>query len=310
MRHVRQFRPGLAPVLATTSVLLLAACGQRTPDPIVEGTDPTTAATQAEEAAAARDALVARERELAEREAELHRQQQEVQKQLEEQEAQAAAAKAKAEQAARAAASRSSTQVQSRQPTPSATLASNSGTASATSTRAPAPQTYVVPAGTALDIELLSEVNTKEARVGRTVEGRLQSPVMAGDRRVIEPGARVTGTITEVVSGSHKVGGIPTVAVAFESIAAEDGTRIPVSARFAQSGKSETARDTAKILGGAAVGAVIGRQVTDSDKGTIIGGVLGGAAGTAAAKNTGGEVVLPAGTVIRVTTESSFQVVR
>lgn len=308
MRHVRHFRPGPAPVLLATSVLLLAACGQRTPDPIVEDMDPTTAATQAEEAAAARDALVARERELADREAELQRQQQELQKQLEEQEAQAAAAKAKAEQAARAAASRTS--VQSRQPTPSATLASNSGTAGATSTRAPAPQTYVVPAGTALDVELLSELSTKDARVGRTVEGRLQSPVMSGDRRVVEPGARVTGTITEVVSGSHKIGGIPTLSIAFESITAEDGTRIPVTARFAQSGKSETGRDAAKILGGAAVGAVIGRQVTDSDKGTIIGGVLGGAAGTAAAKNTGGEVVLPPGTVIRVTTESSFQVVR
>jgi hypothetical protein len=42
---------------------------------------------------------------------------------------------------------------------------------------------------------------------------------------------------------------------------------------------------------------VIGHQI-DDDKGKVIGGILGGAAGAVAAQKTGGEVELPAGTVL------------
>ena len=52
---------------------------------------------------------------------------------------------------------------------------------------------------------------------------------------------------------------------------------------------------------------MIGHQV-DSDKGKIIGALLGAAAGTAAAKKTGKEVVLPAGTVVGFTLDSPVTV--
>jgi len=60
-------------------------------------------------------------------------------------------------------------------------------------------------------------------------------------------------------------------------------------------------------VGGAAAGAIIGHQI-DHKKGSVIGGIIGGAAGTAAAQKTGSEVILPAGTVVSVATETSFQV--
>ncbi len=61
------------------------------------------------------------------------------------------------------------------------------------------------------------------------------------------------------------------------------------------------------IVGGAAAGAIIGHQVSHKH-GSVVGGVLGGAAGTAIAQGTGGEVTLPAGTVVNVTIGSAFQV--
>ncbi len=115
------------------------------------------------------------------------------------------------------------------------------------------------------------------------------------------------GSITEVISGSKTIGGKPTLGLDFDNITSEGGDR-PMNARVTQvADKSDKARDTAKIAGGAIAGAVIGHQV-DSDKGKIIGGLLGAAAGAAAAKRTGTEVELPAGTVIGFTLNSPVNV--
>ena len=171
------------------------------------------------------------------------------------------------------------------------------------------PPPIVVPAGTQLAVELAVPVSTKTARVGDSVQGRLQSDLMVGDRRAASAGAAVEGSVTQVVSGSDEIGGVPTLGITFKSLKVVNGTSVPISGQLVQQGKSETAKDTAKIVGGAALGAIIGHQVSDKN-GTVVGGILGGAAGTAAAKNTGGEVTLPAGTIVAVTTQSSFQVDR
>jgi Glycine zipper 2TM domain len=52
---------------------------------------------------------------------------------------------------------------------------------------------------------------------------------------------------------------------------------------------------------------VVGHQF-DSDKGKVIGAILGAAAGTAAARRTGQEVVVPAGTVLGFTIDSPVTV--
>ena len=169
----------------------------------------------------------------------------------------------------------------------------------------------VVPPGTPLDIELAANVNTKIARVGDRVEGRLASDLIVDGRRAAVAGAAVTGTVTELVSGSDKVGGVPTLVVTFDSLQAANGATVPILARFRKQGDSDTASDTAKVVGGAAAGAVIGHQVDDdedSDRGTVVGGILGGAAGVAAAQKTGGEVKIRAGTVITAPTETSLSI--
>jgi uncharacterized membrane protein len=113
--------------------------------------------------------------------------------------------------------------------------------------------------------------------------------------------------VTKVVSGSSKVGGTPTLVLNFDRLVAANGATVSIDAKYKQQGTSETAKDTAKIVGGAAAGAIIGHQVSHKS-GSVVGGVLGGVAGTAVAKGTGGEVVLPAGTVVNVTIGNGFQV--
>ena len=169
----------------------------------------------------------------------------------------------------------------------------------------------VVPPGTPLEITLAANVNTKVARVGDRVEGRLASDLVVDERRAAMAGAAVTGSVTELVSGSDKVGGVPTLGLTFDSLQAANGATIPIVAKFRKQGDSDTPSDAAKVVGGAAAGAVIGHEVKDdkdSDRGTVIGGILGGAAGAAAAQKTGGEVKVRAGTVITAPTETSFSI--
>jgi len=167
-------------------------------------------------------------------------------------------------------------------------------------TVAAGPKDYVIPAGTSISVQLPAEISTKTAKVGQRLTANLTSDLVVDGKVVAKAGAPVQGSVTEVISGSKTIGGKPTLGLRFDSLTFEGGDR-PIDARITQvADKSDKAGDTAKIAGGAVAGGVIGHQL-DSDQGKIIGALIGAAAGTAAAKNTGKEVVLPAGTVVGLT---------
>lgn len=284
-------------ISAALATFALAGCGG-SPNPAtvapadtaagqVEAAQADTAKAEAARLEAERAAeLSAKEKELADREYAVK--QQELEQELAKRDAELAAAKTAQ---ASAAAPRKATPAR---------------TATAPAKAAP-PAPIVVPAGTPLAIALSANVNTKKAVVGDAVQGHLSSDVVVNGKRAVAAGATVNGSVTKVVSGSNKIGGVPMVSLAFSQLVLANGKSIPITGTFVQEGVSETGKDTAKIVGGAAAGAIIGHQVS-SKNGAIVGGVLGGAAGTAAAQKTGGEVKLTAGSVITVTTGASFQV--
>lgn len=276
--------------LACVSAVALTGCGQKASTPAPTGTPIGAAASDAEaQAATAAKAaeLAAKEQELAEREATLKAHEAEKAKQ----EAEAAAAAAAAAQKAAAAKS-------------TAKPATKSAT---TRTPAPPPSPIVVPAGTQVAVALSQNVNTKKVLVGAPVEGKLASDLVVGGRVAAKAGAAVHGSVTQVVSGSDKIGGVPTIGLRFDTLVAADGSTKTINASYLQQSKSETGKDTAKIVGGAAAGAIIGHQV-DDDKGTVIGGLLGAGAGAAAAQKTGGDIKLTAGQVLNVSTTTGFEV--
>ena len=119
---------------------------------------------------------------------------------------------------------------------------------------------------------------------GDTFEARLVSDLTVDGRRAALAGSRVLGSVTDVISGSKTIGGIPTLGLRFDSLILENGKKIAISGELVEKGKSDTARDTAKIVGGAAVGAIIGHQVNSGSGGKIVGGILGGVIGAAVAK--------------------------
>jgi hypothetical protein len=90
----------------------------------------------------------------------------------------------------------------------------------------------VVPPGTPLQVKLTANVNTKIARVGDRVEGRLASDLVVGDRRAALAGAAVTGRVTELVPDSNGPGAMSAVVLTFESLQAANGATIPIVARY------------------------------------------------------------------------------
>jgi hypothetical protein len=133
---------------------------------------------------------------------------------------------------------------------------------------------------------------------------------MVDGRTAIASGTTVAGSVIKVVSGSEKIGGTPTLVVAFDRLELPGGRDVPISGEITSSGKSDNTRDTVKIVGGAAAGALLGDQVTDKDRGKVIGGILGAAAGAVAASKTGTEVKMAEGTALSLVLAAPVEVTR
>jgi hypothetical protein len=277
-------------VLAVVSGALLAACGKPTTSAQTAAeTAAADAAAAAQAAAAAADDAARKKAEAdaasaaATREAELALQQSE----LKAREAELAAREAKL--AASSAAKPASRPV-----------AKPAAAVPAAVPAKPVAKIVTVPSGTEFRFALASDVSTKSAKVGDSFRARLTSDVVADGKVAVPAGTIVVGQVTNVVSGSDKIGAVPTISMHFSSLEYSGGKTLPISGDYTSTGKSEKGQDTAKIVGGAAAGAILGHQVNDKSSGTIIGGLLGAGAGTLAAKKTGSEVKLPAGTEIAV----------
>ncbi len=286
------------------TVLCLAGCSGAVPP--ASGTAAAPAPAPASQAID----LAAKEAELARREADLalkEREQAVAQREAELVAKQAA--EAKAAQAAKKKPQAAKPTAQAVRGTPSAAITQVEATPPPAPVAAPAPQLapLILPAGTQFQAALVDEVSTKTAHLGDPVSARLNEAVMIEGRRAIPAGALIHGTVSEVVSGSHQVGGVPTLGLRFDGLELQPGKVVGIHSTLLQQGKSDTGRDTAKIAGGALAGAILGKQMGDN-KGRLIGGLLGGAAGLAAAKNTGTEVVLPAGTPLTVTLDAPLPV--
>ena len=281
----------LSCLIPAAALLVLAACGKSTPPAAEAGASTAPAAEVASEELAAREAeLKIREEELATREAALA-----------EAPSQAPAATVGAAPAARPTAK----PVPAAKPAP---VASNP--APVKPAPMPAAQPIVVPEGTQLALALTEDVSTKTAKVGDTIRATLVSDVRVDGKLAIAAGTTVAGQVTDVVSGSNKIGGVPRLGMSFDRLELPGNRDVPISGLVTQKGKSDNTRDTVKIVGGAAAGAILGNEVKGGDKGKVIGGLLGGAIGAVAAQKTGTEVKLAAGTELAIALAAPVEIPR
>lgn len=300
--------PILPLALVVSAALAAAGCGSSSKPPESASVPPAAEASVAQAAAeaAAEDAAAAEEAAAAEQAA-LEQQLAAQEADLALREREAELARREAELAARqaAAAKPAPRPAAVTKPAAAAKPTATAPTQAAAAPPPPPPPPVTVPAGTQLSVNLEDSYSTKSNAVGQPVSARLASDLVVGDRVIARAGAPISGSITEVTSGSAKIGAVPALKIDLTQLVAADGTTLAINARINQKGQSEKGRDTAKIVGGTAAGAVIGHQV-DDDKGKVIGGLLGGAAGAVAAKKTGTEVEIPAGTVLAANLRSDF----
>jgi len=269
-------RPSTLAAVATLA--LLGACAKTTP-PAADGAAPADSSTES---------LETREAELQKREAELANRE-------------AALANTQGGKSSTSATKPSTSKPASKPST---------STASTSPPPAPAPTVLTVPAGTELALSLATELSTKSAKAGDVVRAELTSDVRVDGKLAIAAGTTVAGQVTSVVSGSNKIGGVPTLGISFDRLELPGGKDVPISGEITQRGKSDTARDTVKIVGGAAAGAILGNQVKGGDKGKVLGGLLGGAIGAVAAQKTGTEVQLPVGTALSIALAAPVEITR
>jgi hypothetical protein len=171
-------------------------------------------------------------------------------------------------------------------------------------------QVVTVPAGTVLSLSLATALTSKTAKVGDPISALLTSDVVVDGKTAIATGTTVAGSVAAVESGSEGIGGKPTLVLSFDRLELPGGKDIPIAGQITEKGKSDTVGDTAKIVGGTAVGAVIGDKVIKGKKGKIIGGILGGATGAVVAQKTGTEARLKEGESLSLTLDAPLEITK
>jgi hypothetical protein len=166
-------------------------------------------------------------------------------------------------------------------------------TAPAAPVIAPQPHVVELAAGTELAIRLGETLSSDHNYAGDTFRGTLDQRIVRNGFIIAEKGSTVLGRIVEI-DKPGRVRGTSQLNVTLTEINTTDGQRIQVQTNSVEKrGQASTGTDTAKIAGGAALGALIG-ALGGGGKGAAIGAGAGGAAGTGVVLATRGKAaVLP-----------------
>jgi hypothetical protein len=157
----------------------------------------------------------------------------------------------------------------------------------------PQPHSVELPAGTTLTIRLGEKLSTEDNYTGDTFRGTLDQQLILDGFIIADKGSKVLGRISEA-DKAGRVRGIARLSLVLTEINTTDGQRIAVETNTVEKqGQTSKGSDTAKVAGGAALGALIG-ALGGGGKGAAIGAGAGGAAGTGVVLATRGKAaVLP-----------------
>lgn len=173
--------------------------------------------------------------------------------------------------------------------------------------------TLSVAEGAEIRLTLRDSLSTRASAVGDTFRAEVAEPVYDGERIVLPAGAVVTGRVIEV----RESGGARERAVlhtGFLHVAA-DGDTVPFQARLVETNpvmrsRISTAERSARIAGGALLGGLVGGYFTGGS-GALAGAAVGGLAAAVWVMSTQDvDVLLPAGSALRVSTTRAVEVVR
>ena len=175
-------------------------------------------------------------------------------------------------------------------------------------TPTPTPAGTTVAAGTQLRVSFPTEVSTKNMVAGDSFTASLAEDVVVDGKVVFPAGSTINGHIVEAVRPG-KSSGRGKMVLAYDSISAYGKSYSIDTVGAPIEGKSGTAGDAAKVVGGAAAGAILGKVIGGSGGDAAKGAAAGAAAGTAASLLTRGpDPVVKAGQTLTVSMDRSVTV--
>jgi hypothetical protein len=146
----------------------------------------------------------------------------------------------------------------------------------------PAPrfEEVVLPASSVMGLQVDTPLSSERARIEDRVEARVTRDVLAEGRVAIPAGSRVIGSVTLVERGG-KVKQPARLGVRFHTLVMADGREIPLRTEPVYREGESPAGESARKIGGAAIGGAILGAIIGGGKGAVIGGATGAAGGSA-----------------------------
>ena len=138
----------------------------------------------------------------------------------------------------------------------------------------------VLPASSVIGLEVDTALSSERTRVEDRVDARVSRDVMAEGHVVIPAGSRVIGSVTTVERGG-KVKTPARLGVRFHTLVLADGREVPLRTEPIYREGEAPGPDSARKIGGAAVGGAILGAILGGGKGAAIGGAAGAAGGSA-----------------------------
>lgn len=158
----------------------------------------------------------------------------------------------------------------------------------------------IIPSSSVIGLQVETAISSERADVEDRVDARVTRDVLAAGRVAIPAGSRVIGAVTTVERGG-KVKERARLGVRFHTVVLADGRQVPLRTEpILREGEAPTG-ESARKIGGAAVGGAILGAIMGGKKGAIIGGATGAGAGTAAVMaGDRNAATLPAGAIVTV----------
>jgi type IV secretory pathway VirB10-like protein len=158
----------------------------------------------------------------------------------------------------------------------------------------------VLPASSVLGLQVETPLSSERTRIEDRVEARVTRDVTAGGRLAVPAGSRVLGSVTEVDRGG-KMKDRARLGVRFHTLVLADGRQVPLHTETILREGDSPSNESARKIGGAAIGGAILGAILGGGKGAVMGGAAGAAGGSAAVvAGDRNAATLPAGTVVSV----------
>jgi Bacterial conjugation TrbI-like protein len=158
----------------------------------------------------------------------------------------------------------------------------------------------VVPASSVIGLQVETSISSETARVEDRVEARVTRDVMADGRVAVPAGSKAIGDVVLVERGG-KMKDKARLGVRFHTLVLADGSQVAFRSDSIFRDGASPGNESARKIGGAAVGGAILGAILGGAKGAAIGGATGAGAGSAVVMaGDRNPATLPGGTVVNV----------